>query len=365
MDRIRKIVIYCLMLLGAVACSQEDDAKKLNIYNWVGAIDPSIIQDFEKETGITVVYDVYESNDVLEAKILTGHSGYDLVFPSFYPYFARQKEAGVYTKLDKSKIPNWSLLDPDLVSLIDRISEGSDYCVPYSWSITGIGYRADLVKKYMPNAPVNSLRMLYDKNVLKQLSKCGIGYLEEAVDVIPLTLYYLGLPPDSQNETDINAAVQLLLTLRPYIRQMASTRPGEDLVTGDMCVTQNWLSVIAEIQSRGDSMKNPPDIRFSIPEEGTSMWLDVMAIPIDARHKDNAYKFINFMLRPENMARITNTVYFFNPVPSSEPYIKKEVKDRLNVIDARTRQKLFHTRVVSKDHIKKLTRAIQRVVSGR
>lgn len=358
-------ILSCLILgVSLSACVQEDNPHKVHVYNWAENLEPSLLEDFEKETGITVVYDVYESNDVLEAKLLTGNSGYDVVFPSLYPYFARQRQAGVYTKLDKSKIPNLRLLDSTLVQLLDKVPHGSDYAIPYVWSLTVIAYRADLVERYFPNAPVDSLRMLYDPEVVKALSRCGVGYLEESVDVIPMTLHYLGYPPDSSDPKQIDEAVNHLLKIRPYISQMGTIRPVEDLVTGDSCVAQNWLSYVSMVQERIKSMKSPPDIRFSIPKEGTSMWLDVIAIPVDAPHKENAYKFIDFLLRPENMAKVTNKLYYYNSIPASEPYISEEARTILK-LDPAVRKKLFHTQVVTKDHMKKLTKAIQRVVSGR
>lgn len=362
----RPLLLLLLFITGCLfltTCSQEDERNQLNVYNWFNVISPAILEEFEKEFGIKIVYDVYDSNDVLEAKILSGNSGYDVVFPSCYPYLARQLESKVYAKLDQAKIPNLQLVDPELMGLLDKIPEGKEHAVPYMWGITVVGYRADLIEKILPRAPVQSLKMLYDVEVIKKASKCGVSYLEEPIDVIPLALHYLGYPHDSAKESDIQRATTLLKTLRPYVSQFAASRPVEDLVTGDACLIQNWLGAILEIQEQVKTMKNPPDIRYSIPSEGTSMWLDVIAIPVDAPHKENAYKFINFLLRPENMAKVTNQTFFMNSVPSSEPFIQEKIREKLK-LDSATRAKVFQTTIVHKEHIKKLTRALQSVVSG-
>jgi putrescine transport system substrate-binding protein len=198
------LLLFITACLFLTTCSQENEQKKLNVYNWYNVISPSILEEFEKEFGIKIVYDVYDSNDVLEAKILSGNSGYDVVFPSSYPYLARQLESKVYAKLDRVKIPNLKLIDSELTGLLDKIPEGRNYAVPYMWGITVIGYRADLIEKILPHAPLHSLKMLYDIEVVKKVSKCGISYLEEPIDVIPLALHYLGYPHHSAKRKIFN-----------------------------------------------------------------------------------------------------------------------------------------------------------------
>ena len=240
-----KAILSCMLVFFLSGCTDEGESR-LHIYNWTDSIDMQIVKDFEEETGIKVIYDVYESNDVLEAKLLTGNSGYDIVVPSAYPYFARQVQSGVYAKLDPEKIPNMKLLDKELVKRLNKIPTASAHAIPFLWGVTVIGYRADLVKKALPNAPVGSLKMFYDRNALKSLSKCGVAYLEEPVDIIPLTLFYLNYSPNSMNDIQIAHAVNHLKKLRPYVSQFSANRPLEDLVSGDICVSQNWMGAILE-----------------------------------------------------------------------------------------------------------------------
>lgn len=352
--------VLCFCLGG---CSPDPFTSSVHVYSWFNQIPREVLDDFEKEFKIRVIYDVYESNDALEAKLLTGHSGYDVVFPSLSPYLTRQLKANVYEKLDKEKIPNVTFLDPQLLALVDRLPQGSAYALPFIWGITVIGYRADLVHKIFPEAPVNSLKMLYDLQTVQKLSKCGVSYLEEPIDIIPLALHYLGYSSNTMEPQALKTVVALLKKIRPYITQFSATRPLDDLVTGDVCVVQSWLDAILRAQDRAKDLDSVPDIRFSIPEEGTSMWLDVVAVPKDAPHKDNAYAFINFLLRPQNMARMTNETFLKNSVPASEVFLNPAIREGLKLPES-VRNKILSIPVVDKTYMKSLTQGFQSIVSG-
>ena len=278
----------------------------LNVYNWYGMIPASILHKFETETGIHVRYDLYDNNEILEGKLLAGRSGYDIVFPSASPYIERQIRAGVFQKIDKSKLRNLHHLDPDIASCMQTVDPGLIYSIPFYWGTFGFAYVEEVILARMPDAPVNSYRMLFDPGIVSKFKSCGVTLLEESVDVYPPIMAFLGLDPQSSDLNDLEAAQQQLLKIRPSISRFLGARFGAELVSGEVCLAQAWSGDIQVAQEQAKESKRKTTIRYVIPEEGGTLWIDAICMPKDAPHPKNAYIFIDFLLRPDISAAITN-----------------------------------------------------------
>ncbi|MBP7625125.1 MAG: extracellular solute-binding protein, partial [Xanthomonadales bacterium] len=259
------------------------EEKVLNIYNWSDYIAEDTIANFEKETGIKVTYDVFDSNEILETKLVTGNTGYDIVVPSL-SFLARQVQAGVFQPIDKSKITNYGNLDPKLMGTIAQLDEGNSYSVPYLWGTTGIGYNVAKVKEILgENAPVDTWAMVFEPENLKKLSACGVALLDTPSEMIPPVLKYLGEEPNSFDEAVIQKAVDRLQQLRPHITYFHSSQYINDLANGDICVAIGWSGDIFQARDRAAEAAKGVEIAYSIPKEGAPVWFDMMAIPKDAK----------------------------------------------------------------------------------
>ena len=339
--------------------------KVLHVYNWSDYIAEDTIQKFEDETGIKVTYDVYDSNDVLEAKLLAGNSGYDVVVPSAFPYLERQVKGGVYQKLDKSMIPNFKLLDPDLMKTVAEADPGNEHAAIYMWGTTGIGYNKAKIDKIMPDAPTNSWDMVFKPEVVKKFKDCGVEMLDAQGDMIPIALNYLGLDPNSHDEADLQKAQDLFMKIRPYIRTFNSSEYINDLANGDACLVVGWSGDILQARDRADEAKNGVEVNYSIPKEGTLVWFDNLAVPKDAPHPENAMKFINFMLSPKIEAANTNYVAYANGVPSSKEYIEDDVKNDTSIYpDESVQKKLFVAKTAPTNFQRLMTRMWTKVRTG-
>lgn len=302
-------------------------AQQLNIYNWSDYIGETTLDDFTAATGIEVTYDVYDSNEVLEAKLLAGNSGYDLVVPTAQPQLARQIQADIYLELDRSKIPNWENLDEGLMERVQLADPGNKHAIIYQWGTDGIGYNRAMIEERMPDAPVNSWDMIFDPEVVSKFADCGVSILDAPTDILPIALHYLGYDPNSEDLEELAAAEELLLSIRPYIRKFHSSQYIEDLANGDICLAVGWSGDIYQASFRAEDAGNGNEIVYSIPVEGTIVWFDMMAIPADAQNVDEAYAFMNFILEPEVMAGITNYVAYGNPVPASLPMVDEYIRN--------------------------------------
>jgi len=303
-------VVAFLSLMGWLTersfVSKKEDLY-VNVYDWYGMLSHEILRQFEEETGISVRYDLYDNNEVLEAKLLASNSGYDVVFPSASPYVSRQIEAGIYQPFDKSLLPNFKDFDPIIVEQMRFIDPDLTYSIPYYWGTIGIAFDADKISKLLPGAPQDSRDLLFNPENLKRLAPYGVSFLEEAIDVFPLILAYLGKDNDSTSPEDLELAYQHLLKLRPFIRRFTSSRFINDLVMGDVCIAQAWSGEAYQaIQEAKDVGRN---IKYIIPKEGSTLWIDCIAIPVGAPHPKNAHTFINFLLRPDISAKISNEVF--------------------------------------------------------
>jgi len=340
-------------------------AGELNVYNWSDYIDPQVLQDFERETGIKVSYDVFDSNEVLETKLLTGNSGYDVVVPSAY-FLERQVKAGVFRKLDKSQLPGLANLDPSIVERAARHDPGNEHSVVYMWGTTGIGYDAAKVKAIMPDAPVDSWRLVFDPAVVAKFAACGVSMLDDPTDMVGTALLYLGRDPNSEAEADLAAAEQLLSKIRPYLRTIHSSQYIDQLANGELCVAVGYSGDVLQARDRAAEAGKPIDIAYSIPREGALMWFDTLAIPADAQHPEAAHKFIDFLLRPAVAAANSNYVSYASANAAAKPLLAPELREDPGIYpDAEVAARLQPSLARSAEYTRALNRAWTRFVTGR
>lgn len=301
--------------------------NELNVYNWSDYIGENTIADFEAETGIKVRYDVFDSNDILETKLLAGQSGYDVVVPSGN-FLARQVQAGAFQPLDKAKLGNLGNLSPEIMQDVAQAWDPENrHGVVYMWGTTGIGYNVDKIAERMPDAPVDSLRMLFDPEVVSKFADCGIHVLDAADEMIPAALAYIGEEPDSKDPAVIEKAEPVLQAMRPHVAKFHSSEYINALANGDICLAFGWSGDVFQAADRAAEADNGVRIAYTIPSEGALMWMDMMAIPVDAPNPEAAHTFINYIMRPEVIAEATNYVYYANANPASDPMIEQDILD--------------------------------------
>ena len=351
--------------LFALLGSAHAEAPALHVYNWSDYIAPDTIPNFTKETGIAVTYDVYDGNEVLEAKLLAGQSGYDVVVPSASPFMAREIKAGAFLPLDKAKLPNLKNLDPAMLALAGEADPGNAHGVPYLWSVTGIGYNEALVAKALGDGPRDTFALLFDPEKAKKLAGCGISLLDTPQEVFPAALAFLGLDPKSRDLTDLDKATALLLKVRPYIRKFHSSQYINDLATGDICIALGYSGDVIQARNRAAEAKNGVAISFRVPKEGVQMSIDMLGIPKDAPHPDNALKFIDYILRPPVIAAISDAVSYPNPNAAATALVKPEIRDDPGIYPPETVRKLFYVDLPApRDYERARTRAWNRVKAG-
>jgi putrescine transport system substrate-binding protein len=320
--------IGCALLLAALPLVAAAEEPRLHIYNWSDYIAPDTLVNFTKETGIEVTYDVYDGNEVLEAKLLAGHSGYDVVVPSASPYMARQIAAGAYRTLDKAKLPNLKNLDQQIMALAATADPGNAHGVPYLWSVSGMGFNTVLLARALGEAaPRDSLALLFDPGNAQKLAACGIALLDAPQEVVPAALAYLGRDPKSHDDADLARAIALIDQIRPYVRKFHSSQYINDLATGDICIALGYSGDVMQARNRAREAESGVDIAFRVPREGAQMSIDMLGILADAPHPDNAHAFINYILRPEIIAAITNAVSYPNPNLAATPLVAPEIRD--------------------------------------
>ncbi len=328
MKTLRCIAMVALATLLA-ACSgggkPVGEAKVVNVYNWSDYIDPRVITDFERKYGIHVNYDVYDNNQVLETKLLSGDSGYDVVVPSG-PFLELEIRAGALRPLDKALLPNLKYLDPQVQSSLAQYDPGNRYAVDYMWLSSGLGYNAQMIGARMKNAPVDSWKMLYDPAVVSKFKDCGVTLLDAPSEVIGTVLLYLGKNPNSQSPADLAAAMKVLMAIRPYVRYVNSSRYINDLANGEICLALGWSGDVKMAELRARQAGKTYRIVYSIPKEGAVENFDTLAIPVDAPHPRNANLFINYLLDPHVAARNSNHVRYANGDAASLPFVDPAVK---------------------------------------
>ena len=332
-------VLASAMLLAA--CSKPAEAPKaraaaaeeekvLNVYNWSDYIEASVIEGFTKETGIKVQYDVFDSNEMLETKLLAGNTGYDIVVPSA-SFLNRQLQAGVHQKLDKSLLPNLKNIDPSIAQRIEAFDKGNEHSVNYMWGTSGVGYNVKKIAERMKDAPVDSFAMFYDPKVISKFADCGVTILDAPSEVIGTVLIYLGKDANSEKPEDLAAAEAVLKAVRPYIKNFHSSNYIEQRANGEICLALGWSGDVLQASTRAEEAKNGVEISYRIPKEGAVMFFDQLAIPKDAKHPKNAHLFIDYLLRPEVAAKNSSYISYANANAASTALIDKSVTDNPNV----------------------------------
>jgi putrescine transport system substrate-binding protein len=285
-----------------------EEEKVLNVYNWSDTIDPSVVPAFEKEYGIKVNYDVYDSIQMLETKLLAGKTGYDVVFPSA-PYMQRQIQAGVYQKLDKTLLPNLRNLDPHVNHIVEANDPGNQYGVIYLWGTIGFAYNVKKISAAMPNAPLDSFAMLFDPAVVSRFKDCGVLVIDAPDQVIETVLLYLGKDPNSESTENLKAVEQVLLSIRPYVRFIDSDKTIEVLANEEVCLAFDWNSDVGQTRARIKDAGRATDVQYVVPKEGAMTWFTMLAIPVAAPHPRNAHLFIDYLLRPDVAAKNSSTLH--------------------------------------------------------
>jgi len=331
-----KLVPAALLALVAGLGSgvRAAEPKVLNVYNWSDYIADDTIKNFEKETGITVHYDNYDTNEILQAKLVAGNTGYDIVVPS--AHFAKvQIEAGLFQKLDRSKLTNWGNLDPALLPLMAKVDPGNQYLVDWLWGYITVGINTGKVKAALGGLPMpeNPWSLIFDPKYASKLKSCGVNFRDSASEVLPVAMLYVGKPPYSANAADYDAAAQMLKSVRPYVTRFSSSGYINDLAGGSLCAVMGYSGDINIARARAleASPKAPAAIEAEIPKGGATLFFDTMAIPKDAKNVDNAHLFINYILRPEVAASLTNKVFYANPNAASLKFVKKDVAENKTI----------------------------------
>lgn len=322
--RLALAFLAALGLAAGPAAAQEE--KVLNVLNWSDYIAPDTIAIFEKETGIKVRYDNFDSNEVLHAKLVAGKTGYDVVMPSSY-WAKIQADGGLLQKIDRSKIPNYKNLDPAVMELLAKLDPGNQYQVDWLWGYTTVGINVEKVKAALGGQPLpaNVWDLVFKPEYLSKLKGCGVSFLDSPTEVIPAALHYLGKPAYSRNQADYAAVGPLLKSIRPYVTLFSSSGYINDMANGSICLALGWSGDISIARQRAIDGKTGQDIQTLVPSTGGILFFDVMVIPADAPHPDNAHKFIDYILRPEVHASLTNKVFYANPNKASKPFVKPEV----------------------------------------
>ena len=311
--------------LALMAGATLADQRELRVYNWADYILPSVPKDFAKETGINVTWDTFDTNESLEAKLLTGHSGYDLVVPS-NQFLDTQIKAGVFQKLDRSKLPNWQHQDPELLKLLDQNDPGNQYAIPYMYGTVLIGFNPAKVKAALgDNAPVNSWDLVFKPENMQKLKSCGVAMLDSASEILPLALHYLGLDPNSQNPSDYEKAKALMMKIRPYVTYFNSAKYMTDIANGDICVAIGYSGSFYQFGNRAKEAGNGVVVDWRLPKEGAPIWFDTFAIPKSAKNVDEAHAFINTLLDPNVIAPISDFLGYPNANKDSLALINKDI----------------------------------------
>jgi putrescine transport system substrate-binding protein len=360
----RRMLTAVAMLATAALCAlapalaQPKREQVVNVYNWTDYIDPAVIADFTKETGIKVRYDTFDSNDILETKLLAGKSGYDVVTPTGY-FLERQIKAGVFQKLDKAKLPNLVDLWPEISRRLAAYDPGNQYAVNYMWGTTGIGYNVKKVREILgPEGKIDSWDIIFKPDSLARFKACGVHMLDAADDIFPAALAYLGLDPNSKKEADLQKAADLMMKIRPAVRKFHSSEYVSALATGEICLVVGFSGDIKQAQKRAAEAKAGVEVGYAIPKEGTQLWFDNLAIPKDAKNVDEALAFINYLQWPEVAAKNSNFISYANGNLASQKFIDKSILDDKTIYPDEAMMKRLYT---INAHDAKTTRLMNRL----
>lgn len=363
-----KIMHACVGAWVLVCCSgaTATAANQLHIYNWTDYIAEDTLAKFRRETGIEVTYDVYDSNEMLSAKLSAGNTGFDLVVPTTN-FLTKQIMAGAHQKLDKSKLSNYGNLDPKLLKLLETSDPGNAYAVPYLWGTNGVGVNVDKVKKILgDDFPLDSYDLVFKPEIVQKLAACGVTMLDSASEVFPELLNYLGRDPNSLAPDDYKLAADHLAKIKPFLRYFHSSQYINDLASGEVCVAYGFSGDVGIAAARAEEAKNGVHLQYIIPKEGTALWFDTLVIPKDAENIENAYKFIDFMLKPEIIAEVTNYVTYPNANAKATPLVDEALRSDPNVYPAEeVMARMFTETPKSPALERQMTRLFTKVKTGR
>ncbi len=365
--RAHSIVAAAAIVAGILAVSPAAPQNRVvNVYNWSDYIDPDVLIQFTRETGIKVQYDTFDANETLETKLLAGKSGYDVVVPTAY-FLERQVRAGVFRKLDKSKLANIGNVWPEISKRLSNYDPGNQYEVNYMWGTTGIGYNLKAVHARLgANARIDSWDVVFKPEILAKFKDCGVHMLDSADDILPAALHYLGLDPNSNDPKELQRAADLMLKIRPSVRKFHSSEYLNALASGEICLVVGWSGDIKQAQKRAVEAKNGVEIGYSIPKEGAQMWFDNLAIPKDADHVAEAYAFIDFLLRPDVAAKNSNLVSYASGNLASQKLIDKKILNDPGIYpDAATMARLYTVSARDQKSQRVVNRLWTRVKTGR
>ncbi|MDA1325454.1 MAG: polyamine ABC transporter substrate-binding protein [Proteobacteria bacterium] len=361
-------LIAISVFAAALAMSENIEAaeqKILNVYNWSDYVAKDTLSRFTVATGIKVNYDVYDSNEVLEAKLMAGSSGYDVVFPSASPFLARQIKSGIYLKLDRSRLPNWKNLTPSLLKSLTASDPGNAYAVPYMIAGTGIGFNVAKLKVAAAGAPTDSWALIFDPAWARKISSCGLSLLDDSNEVFAAAYIYLGIDTATEKREDLAKAAALIQKIRPFVKYFHSSSYINDLANGEVCVSHGYGGDLIQSRDRAAEAKRGVKIQVFLPKEGAQAVIDVMAIPTDAKRPDNAHAFINFMMRPDVVGPITNAVGYANAVEGAEKFVDKVRREDPVVYPSKeTRDRLFVVPLKSPAYDRLRTRTWTRIKTG-
>lgn len=360
----KKLLAAALCGLTLAGNAQAAD-RELKVYNWFDYITPETLTKFKQDSGIKLTYDIFDTNEALEAKLLTGNSGYDLVVPSNV-FLAKQVEAGVFQKLDRSKLPNWQHLDPQLMKLIEANDPGNQYAVPYMYGTVLIGFNPDKVKAALgDNAPVDSWDLIFKEENIAKLKDCGVALLDSPSEILPLALHYLGLPPNSTEPGDYAKAEQLLSKIRPHVRYFHSSKYMSDIANGEICVAVGYSGSFSQAANNAKQANNGVTVDMRLPKEGAPIWFDMMAIPKDAKNIDEAHAFINYLLQPQVIAPISDFVGYPNPNKDATALVAESIRTNPNLYPtAEAMQKLYTLEPLPRAAERARTRAWSKIKTG-
>jgi putrescine transport system substrate-binding protein len=363
------LALAAALPIAACGGGEAEDApaaeeNALHVYNWTDYIGRSTIADFEAKTGIRVTYDTYDSNELLETKLLTGRSGYDVVFPSAVP-LARQIGAGTIGRLDKSKLPNLVHMDPVAMERVALNDPGNAHAIAYMWGTAGLGYNPALVAKALGTDRIDSWGAVFDPAMASKLAQCGIAIMDVPEDVLMAARIYLGLDPNGQSDAELAAAEALLKRARPHIRYFNTPQLVGDLASGEICVALTWNGYVIQARDRGAAAATPVEIAYAIPKEGTFIWFDTVAMPADAPHPGNAHAFLNYLMEPEVIAKVSNEIGYANGNRASVAFLDARIRDDPAVYPPEEdRSKLHPDTAESPSYIRAASRAWTRIKTG-
>jgi len=349
---------------GGSASSSAGGAKDLNLYIWSDYLAPNTLPDFEKQTGTKVHAAYFDTNETLETKLLAGSSGFDVVVPSA-SYFERQIKAGAYLVLDKSKLPNLKNMDPQLMAKVALHDPDNAHGVIYLWGTNGIGFNEKMVKALMPEAPLDSWRLVFDPLVASKVAKCGISLLDSPAEMLRAVYSYLGKNPNSQSADDLAQAEAALLKIRPYIRNFSSSEYIEALANGDLCISVGYNGDVMQARDRAREANKGIDIKYVVPKEGSILWFDMLAMPKDAPDPESAYAFMNYMMTPQVIADVSNFKRYANANAASQALVLPAVKDDPGIYPPPDQRKSLAVQLAdSPEQTRAITRVWQKFKTG-